>query len=166
MDENPQSVRDVEESLLVIYGNLFSMKNSKEIRRAWGKNKRFIGSNDNVLKQKDDLKIQLSDYRNKKKWKAMVQGLTYPYLVTFKFFRKTKGRFDYVNIVQILLDAMKDKDYFMKDGKSDDDMKSVIPIFIPYSIDTQNPRTIIHVIRDTETYLAMLRFLTEHHGKS
>lgn len=86
----------------------------------------------------------------------MVRGLTYPYYVMLTFYRSSKKKFDYINAAQILLDAMRDARYF-----TDDDMKCVVPVFYPYEVDTQNPRTIIHVIRDNNTYIAMLNFLTE-----
>ena len=55
-------------------------------------------------------------------------------------YRKTRRRFDYINIVQNLLDCM------VKVGiLPDDDSNHVIPAFEPYGVDKENPRVEISI---------------------
>lgn len=63
----------------------------------------------------------------------MAQGLEYPITITFFFRRKTKRRWDYVNMAQGLLDAMVTAGYI-----PDDCADYVIPAFVPYEV-SKNP---------------------------
>lgn len=62
-------------------------------------------------------------------------------IVKWLILNSTRRRFDYVNIVQGLLDAMVAVGYV-----EDDSAEYVIPVFEPYEIDHDNPRTEVVVI--------------------
>jgi hypothetical protein len=156
MDEDDENIRRIEKDLFVIEGNLYSMKNSKEIGINRSTGKRFVRSNDNVLKQKEDLKIQLADAVKKKKWKVMTKGLELPYYMVVQLHRATLQKFDYTNITQILFDAFRDACYI-----PDDDASCLVPIFLPYQLSRTYPRTIIHIIREPDIYLSVLHHLTK-----
>jgi len=126
---------------IVIFGNLYSSKNSKEIRFNRVSGKRFVGNNSNVLKQKKDILWQLKGNALKQKWKMLTKNKSYPLRLRFTIYRKSKQRFDYVNIIQILLDCMVDARFI-----ADDNADVVIPSFAPYRIDRENPRTIVEVL--------------------
>lgn len=99
-----------------------------------------------VLKSKNaqrqanvDFPYQLSAVRHS--FKKMIQGKVLPLKIQFKIYRRTHGRFDYVNIVQGLLDAMVRADLI-----PDDDAKHIIPVFVPYEKDENNPRTEVTIL--------------------
>lgn len=97
--------------------NVPSKKNSKIIT----KNKRVISSK---LVQYYErwatplLKQQLPI------WQKMIQGKTLPLKVSFYFFRDSKRKWDFVNIVQVLADLMQKEGYLI-----DDDTKNFIPLY-------------------------------------
>lgn len=115
------------------------MKNSKQISLNRKSGKRFIRSNDNVLKQKEQLIIQMKLLLPQ--WKAIIKGKNLPLRIEFKFYRRTHQAFDYVNIVQLPLDCMVDAGLL-----HDDSMEYVLPSFAEYEKDSLNPRTIITVL--------------------
>ena len=67
-------------------------------------------------------------------------GKKYPLKVHLFIYRKTKRRFDYVNLVQNLFDCMQ-----MAEWLPDDDADHLIPVFDGYSVDKGNPRVEISV---------------------
>lgn len=64
---------------------------------------------------------------NKSKFLTMIEGLTPPYKIHFKFIRDSKRRFDYVNALQCPLDLMVKYGYL-----EDDSADYVIPILEVY----------------------------------
>ncbi|WP_287372453.1 hypothetical protein [Prosthecochloris sp.] len=82
----------------------------------------------------------LSQRELRQEWERMTADKAYPLQVRFKIYRRTHGRFDYVNILQNLLDAMVKAGYL-----PDDDAKHLIPIPLQYEKDPKNPRTILTV---------------------
>jgi len=93
----------------------------------------------------NDLLLILTAARAKRAWSEMMEGKTYPVRLQIKIYRRTHRRFDYINIVQNLLDAMVTAGWL-----PDDDALHVIPVFEPYEKDAANPRTEISILRDTD----------------
>ena len=117
--------------MITIYGELYSSKNSKEIVK--------LGDRPALIPSKafrtniKPIEQQLSLLR--RKWLSETENLKYPLRIVFRIHRRTKARFDYVNIVQGLLDAM------VKCGWiPDDNANIVLPVFYPYDVDKNNPR--------------------------
>jgi len=117
---------------------LYSSKNSKQVFKNKRTQKHFIGKSEKSIESQKDLLKILPLYR--RQFIKMLKGKEKPYHISFKIYRKTKGRFDYVNIIQLLLDCM------VKDNWLDDDnANEIIPVFEPYEVDKKNPRVIIGV---------------------
>lgn len=117
---------------------LYSSKNHKQIFYKKNTKKPFISKSNIAMKSQDDIMKILPLYR--RQFVKMLKGKEKPYHIWFKIYRKTKGRFDYVNIIQLLLDCM------VKDNWLDDDnANEIIPVFEPYEVDNKNPRVIIGV---------------------
>jgi Holliday junction resolvase RusA-like endonuclease len=64
------------------------------------------------------LKEQLST------WQKMIQNKPLPLKVSFYFYRDSKRKWDFVNIVQVLADLMQKEGYI-----EDDDTKNFIPLY-------------------------------------
>ncbi len=123
---------------IIIFGEAYSSKNSRQVFRSQdknGKTRTIVAKSDNAKKQEVDYHWQLSDRANKAKWEAMTGNLEYPLRVTFKLVRKTKRKFDYFNLCQNLADSMVKAGYL-----PDDDADHLIPVIEPYSIDKESPR--------------------------
>lgn len=63
--------------------------------------------------------------QNLKEWEKMKKGKGYPIKVGFYFYRDSRRRWDFVNIVQIIADMMQDYLYI-----PDDDTKHFIPVYL------------------------------------
>lgn len=123
--------------MITIYGELYSSKNSRNTIKI---GKRLIPLKSKKAEhQEKDFALQLSALRMK--FLKEVRGISFPLKLQFKIYRRTNGRFDYVNIVQGLLDAMVRARLI-----ADDDATHVIPSFAPYEKDQANPRTEITVL--------------------
>lgn len=118
-----------------IKGELYSKKNSKQIYRNHKTKKSFVASNDNVIANEKDIYMQLAEPANKAKWRNMTRDKKFPLAIRFMIYRKTMRAFDYVNIIQVLLDAMVKAGYL-----PDDDMNHLTPIFEGWEKDVENPR--------------------------
>lgn len=117
--------------MITIYGELYSSKNSKEIVK-FGDKPALIPSKAFRANIKP-IEQQLTLLRCK--WLNETKNLCTPLRIVFRIYRKTKRRFDYVNIVQGLLDSM------VKCGWiPDDNADVVLPVFYPYDVDKNNPR--------------------------
>lgn len=107
----------MKQQIELIGQNVPSKKNSKIIT----KSKRIISSK---LVQYYErwatplLKQQLSI------WQQMVQNKPLPLKVSFYFFRDSKRKWDFVNIVQVIADLMQKEGYLI-----DDDTKNFIPLY-------------------------------------
>ena len=125
--------------MITIQGELYSSKNSREIKFNRKTKKMFVGKSDVSYNNEKDLLQILPLYRQK--FLSMLEGKEKPYRIGFKIYRKTKRRFDYINIVQNIFDCM------VKSGwLEDDDANNVIPFFEPYEVDPKNPRVDIFII--------------------
>ena len=57
-------------------------------------------------------------------WQKMIQNKSLPLKVSFYFYRDSKRKWDFVNIVQVLADLMQKEEYI-----EDDDTKNFIPLY-------------------------------------
>lgn len=76
------------------------------------------------------------------KFKEALKGLEPPYFIEFTFIRKSKHKFDYINIAQGPCDQMKD---FM--WLTDDDMDNIKPYFGDYEYNKRNPGMKIKILK-------------------
>lgn len=114
--------------MITIHSELYSTKNSKRILGR-GK-KKFIGkSSASLANQK--LLTQLLMCA-KPQW---VKPTQYPVHLHLRIYRKTNRRYDFVNIVQGLLDSMTQVGLI-----PDDDFNHIIPVFYPHEKDKDDPR--------------------------
>lgn len=98
--------------------NVPSKKNSKIITR----NKRIISSK---LTRGYEQWISNLMQSNFKEWEKMTCNKTYPFKVGFYFYRDSRRKWDFVNIIQTIADVMQDYQYII-----DDDTKHFIPIYL------------------------------------
>lgn len=118
---------------IFIKGNVPSSKNSKH----WT-GKMLINSK-TVMKYK---KYSADDWwRNGIKFKEMIKGKEKPYRIGFYFIRDSKRKFDYINAAQLPLDLMQEYDWL-----DDDNMENVIPVFLGYEVDKENPGIRIEIL--------------------
>jgi len=121
---------------ITIYGELYSSKNSKRIVR-FGDRMALIASKQYMASVKP---IEQQLVLNRAKWLREIEPLPRPLKIVFKVYRKTKRKFDYLNIFQGLCDLM------VKCGWiEDDNADELIPCFEPYEVDKDNPRVEISV---------------------
>ena len=123
--------------MIVIYGELYSSKNSKRIVK-FGNRIALISSKQNLESVKP---IEQQLILNRKKWFEMINGYKKPLKISFKIYRKTHRKFDYLNIIQGLQDLMVKCGWLI-----DDNADEIIPVFEPYEVDKINPRVEIFII--------------------
>jgi|TARA_R110000787_G_scaffold46632_1_gene113043 hypothetical protein len=79
--------------------------------------------------------------KGKKKFHKLIKGKAKPYKITFKFNRKSKHKFDYINPAQTVQDQM------VKFGWIDDDnADEIIPSFVEFEHDKENPGVYINIL--------------------
>ena len=122
---------------ITIYGELYSSKNSKRIVK-FGNKMALIASKQYMASVKP---IEQQLVLNRGKWLRMSENVPSPLKIVFKIYRKTKRRFDYINIVQGLLDCMTECKWI-----KDDNADEVLPVFEEYEIDKKNPRVEIRIL--------------------
>ena len=134
-------------SIITLYGELYSKKNSKRILKNSKTGKPFIASSKAYEKSKIEFLYQLANAQNKAIWEEMKQistklndGKTFPIRLNFKIYRKTRRQFDYNNIIQGLQDMMVEAGYL-----PDDSAGYLIPCYTPYEVDSKDPRIILSV---------------------
>ncbi len=130
---------------LEIPGELYSSKNSRQPvlckSKSTGKTKIVPLKSKKAEQHFQYLLFVLSDAERKAAWERMVEGKEFPLVMTYKVYRRTHGRFDYVNIIQNLLDAMVKTGYL-----PDDDAAHLLPVPLQYEKDPDNPRTVLTVL--------------------
>ena len=115
---------------IFIRGNVPSSKNSK----VW--TGRFLVWSKTAQKYKKETKQQWEEGRD-----LFLSGITeYPIHVSFEFVRGSKHKFDYVNPLQTILDLMVENGWL-----EDDNADVIIPYFIKYSYDKNNPGVWIRI---------------------
>lgn len=119
--------------MIFIPNNVPSSKNSKQWtgrRLVWSKTSQ---------KYRRDTEIYWLQY--KEEWLRMIEGKEFPLRVSFKFIRKSKHQFDYVNPLQTVLDLM-----VIYEWIPDDNADIIIPVFDYYEYDKHNPGVQINVL--------------------
>jgi len=119
--------------------NLYSSKNSKQIRYNRKTNRSFITKSNNCIAKEPVLMQCLLN--SKQDWLKFIRGTEKPLKLGIYIYRKTKHTFDYINIVQQLFDCMTKCNYWV-----DDDSKNVEPIFLGCDYDKDNPRIYFYLI--------------------
>jgi len=113
--------------------NVPSSKNGKQWtgkRLIWSKTSQsYVKSTDKYWKQYKDIFIE----------KCSTKEM--PLRVSFKFIRKSKHKFDFVNPAQTVLDLMVRYEWI-----PDDNADIILPVFEPYSYDKDNPGVIIKIL--------------------
>jgi hypothetical protein len=83
---------------------------------------------------------------NKKEFLKLLKGKDSqnkkPYRISFKFIRKSRHKFDYINPAQTIQDEMVKYGWI-----SDDNADEMIPIFLEYEYDKHNPGVYINVLK-------------------
>lgn len=123
---------------IFIKGNVPSSKNSKQFVTFKTGKKMLINSKTvrNYMKNHCD-----EWWENSSKFKEMIKGKEKPYRIRFYFIRDSKRKFDYINAAQLPLDLMQDYGWI-----DDDDVNSVIPVFLGYEVDKENPGVRIEIL--------------------
>ena len=119
--------------MIFIKDNVPSSKNSK----VWT-GKYFVWSKAAQLYVRNTKLIWIS---KRLEWLELTQGHSYPIKVSFKFMRKSKHKFDYVNPLQTVLDLMVKYKWI-----SDDNADVIIRYFEPYEYDKENPGVFINIL--------------------
>jgi Holliday junction resolvase RusA-like endonuclease len=138
--------------LFRIDGELISSKNSREpvIRKTEGGKiiKKVVKSKVAKADERKLILLLLSNHSFRNSWQSEIVSCVtlggWPVRINFKIYRKGNGRFDYLNIVQNVMDCLVKTQML-----PDDDARHVIPSFEPYSVDKASPRTeiTIHPVR-------------------
>lgn len=115
-----------EKGKIFIPGNVPSSKNSKQ----WT-GKMLINSKA-VRKYIFNTKSYYENF--KKEFKELTKDMEKPYPIYFEFIRGSRHRFDYINPAQTVQDLMVKHDWI-----EDDNMDNLLPYFLPYSYDKENP---------------------------
>lgn len=123
--------------MIIVQGELYSSKNSRRILKVKGKI--IVAKSEVSKKQETDLQWQLVGA--KARWNRLIKGKAFPLRVGFRVYRRTAGKFDWLNIIQGLADAMV-KAKLLPDDSAD----FFTPVFLGYAKDADNPRTEIEVL--------------------
>lgn len=89
-------------------------------------------------------KLATNEYwiQQAEKFRKESKGLSKPLRVEFKFYRKSKHKFDLINIAQAVQDAMVSYDWI-----NDDNADELVPVFSTYVYDNKNPRVEIKILK-------------------
>jgi len=118
--------------MIKIYGEIHSSKNSREIHRNRRTGKPYVAKSKAAKADESMITDQLAEQRVR--WLEMVEGLEYPYWIMICFRRKTNARWDFINMVQGLADAMVAAGYI-----PDDDVNHFIPIYAGHEVNKNFP---------------------------
>ena len=89
----------------------------------------------------DKFSYQFNSLENKKKFKEMIKDKEKPYKIGFYFIRDSQRKFDYINIAQIIQDLMVKYEWI-----EDDNCTELVPVFLGYKVDKENPGVKIEVL--------------------
>jgi hypothetical protein len=115
-----------------------SVPSSKNGRRWTGKY--FIASK-TVVNYRKLTKEYYEKYAEE--FKAELSKCTLPAKISFTFVRGTKHKFDYINPAQTVQDDMVKAGWI-----EDDNAEFILPVFIQYTYDKQNPGVWIEILTD------------------
>ena len=123
---------------IFIPGNVPSSKNG----RRWT-GKYFIVSKQTQRYYKDSKKHWVE---NKKEFLKLLKGEDSqnkkPYRISFKFIRKSRHKFDYINPAQTIQDQMVKYGWI-----SDDNAEEMIPVFLEFEYNKDKPGVYINVLK-------------------
>ena len=122
-----------------IKGNVPSSKNSKQIFKNKKTGKTFITSSKTVKAYLSNFEYQYDIFA--KEFKEQLKSKAKPYKIGFYFVRDSRRKFDYININQIVQDLMVQHGWI-----DDDNCEELIPVFIGYEVDRNNPGVRIEVL--------------------
>ena len=125
-----------------IAGNVPSSKNSKKIVR--NGNRTYLVDSDVTYKWKKATKAEWE--KDAEEFRAIVDEYSRPIHLGFYFVRSSNRKFDLINILQAPMDAMSKYGWF-----EDDNATIVIPHFLGYHVDKDNPSLLIEIL-DQEKY--------------
>lgn len=136
----------MEPTVFVFHGELISSKNSRRpflCKGKSGKTKIVIAKSKVAKADEKSIRERLaSDKQMRTAWDAEIKRVGgYPICLRFKIYRVSHRHFDYVNIVQNLLDCLVKERYIV-----DDSAKYILPSFEAYEVDKNNPRTEITIL--------------------
>jgi hypothetical protein len=118
---------------IFIPGNVPSSKNTKQWTGkylVWSKvAQKYVKDTEYFWKQ------------NKELFYIAIRNKSNPLQISFKFIRKSKHKFDYVNPLQTILDLMVRYDWI-----EDDNADIILPVFEPYEYNKDNPGVIIKIL--------------------
>jgi Holliday junction resolvase RusA-like endonuclease len=120
---------------IFINGNVPSSKNGK---RWTGK---YLIHSKTTMRY---IKESKEEYNNHaKEFKDYIKKLEMPYIISFKFYRKSRRKFDYVNPLQTVQDLMV-KHGWLEDDNSD----HILPMFEKYEYNSISPGVLITIDYD------------------
>lgn len=117
---------------------LHSSKNSQQIVTLRNGKRMLIKS---IYARRQDKILDVLLPANKRIWDKMKEGKEYPLKVGFFVYRKTKRRWDVLNILQGAADAMTRHGYW-----PDDNVNYFIPVFLGWAVDSKNPRCEVTIL--------------------
>lgn len=123
--------------------NVPSKKNSKIIT----KNKRIISSK---LTREYEQWIAPMMHRNFNQWQEIIKNEQFPLYVGFYFYRDSRRKWDFVNIIQTIADVMQDYLYI-----PDDDTKHIIPIYLGEELTKKEKSGFKMKLLDSKQYLLL-----------
>ena len=92
------------------------------------------------------IKNRVNTFENEAKdLKNMIKGLQKPVKLGFYFVRGTRHKFDYHNMCQLPLDLLTAHNII-----KDDNMEEVIPVFLGYKVDKNNPGVFVVVCKSNK----------------
>jgi Holliday junction resolvase RusA-like endonuclease len=125
--------------MITLYGELYSSKNSRQVVNMRGRT--LVLKSKQCQRGEKEFAPQMEELRDAfvSECESQLENRK-PLKIAFKIYRKTKRRFDYVNIIQSLLDLMVKHNWII-----DDNADEILPVFREYEVDKDNPRVEISV---------------------
>ena len=115
-----------------------SSKNSRRIVRNPSTGKMLVIHSKSAVKYKKVTGIIWKT--DKASFHKMLEGLSKPYAVHFKFYRGNRSKFDYINPLQTVQDQMTEYGWI-----DDDNADEIFPVLEKYVYDKLNPGILIFV---------------------
>ena len=126
--------------MITLYGELYSSKNSRQVVNMRGRT--LVLKSKQCQRGEKEFAPQMEELRDTfiSECESQLENRK-PLKIAFKIYRKTKRRFDYVNIIQSLLDLMVKHNWII-----DDNADEILPVFWEYEVDKYNPRVEISIV--------------------
>lgn len=125
--------------MITLFGELYSSKNSRQVVNMRGRT--LVLKSKQCQRGEKEFAPQMEELRDAfiSECESQLENRK-PLKIAFKIYRKTRRRFDYVNIIQSLLDLMVKHNWII-----DDNADEILPVFREYEVDKDNPRVEISV---------------------